>query len=172
MATLPIRMFGDPVLRSRARDVPKVTDALRTLMGQMIETMRLAPGVGLAAPQVGILKRVIVWENDEEQGQLANPVIVDQKGQIEGDEGCLSIPGLTYPVTRFQWVRVEGLNRDGEPQTVEAEELTARILQHEIDHLNGVLFIDRLPPELRREALARLRELAMAGGRIDSPSAP
>ncbi|MDQ4148684.1 MAG: peptide deformylase [Actinomycetota bacterium] len=158
MTLLPIRLFGDPVLRTRAREVEAVDDSVLDLVTNMEETMRAAPGVGLAAPQVGVLRRVIVWENEEDRGALVNPVIVAAKGRIEGEEGCLSLPGLIYPVARAEWVRVEGVEPSGRPVAVEAFDLTARILQHEVDHLNGVLFIDRLPPDLRREALAKLRE--------------
>ncbi len=155
-------MFGDPVLRTRAAEVDKVDSSVRNLMASMKETMRAAPGIGLAANQVGILRRVIVWENEEERGALANPVIVERDGEIEGEEGCLSLPGLAYPVVRSQWVLMEGINERGKKATIEAVDLTARIFQHEIDHLDGVLFIDHLRDELRDEAVAKLREMAMA----------
>lgn len=172
MALLPVRLFGDPVLRTRAREVEVADDSVRDLARGMEETMRAAPGIGLAAPQVGVLRRVIVWENEEDRGALANPVIVDRKGQVEGEEGCLSLPGLAYPVVRSEWVRVEGLELGGKAVVVEAHDLTARILQHEIDHLNGVLFIDHLPLDLRREALAKLRlqELAVPVKAASSPT--
>jgi len=158
MAIFPVRLFGDPVLRERAWEVPKIDNSIRKLMQDMVETMQAAPGVGLAANQVGVLRRVIVWQNDLERGALANPVIVERAGQVEDEEGCLSLPGLTYPVERAQWVRVEGLDaRDG-VVSLEASDLTARILQHEIDHIDGVLFIDRLSAELQREARRVLRE--------------
>ena len=158
MAIFPVRLFGDPVLRERACEVPKIDGSIRKLMQDMVETMQAAPGVGLAANQVGVLRRVIVWQNDLERGALANPVIVERAGQVEDEEGCLSLPGLTYPVERAQWVRVEGLDaRDG-VVSLEASDLTARILQHEIDHIDGVLFIDRLSAELQREARRVLRE--------------
>jgi peptide deformylase len=163
MAVLAIRLFGDPVLRSRAREVTEVDDAVRDLIKSMEETMRAAPGVGLAAPQVGVQRRVIVWEYEEDRGALANPVIVAQRGEVEGEEACLSVPGLVYPVVRSEWVRVEGVEPSGRTVAVEAWDWTARILQHEIDHLNGVLFVDRLPPNLRREAMAKLREQALDG---------
>jgi peptide deformylase len=163
MPILPIRLFGDPVLRTRAAEVDKVDGAVKNLIRSMQETMRAAPGIGLAANQVGVLRRVIVWENEEEQGALANPIIIERDGEVEGEEGCLSLPGLAYPVVRSQWVLVEGINERGRQVTIEAFDLTARIFQHEIDHLNGVLYIDRLPDELRDEAVATLREMAMAG---------
>jgi peptide deformylase len=151
------------VLRTRAAEVDKVDGAVKTLMQSMKETMRSAPGIGLAANQIGVLRRVIVWENEEERGALANPVIIERDGEVEGEEGCLSLPGLAYPVIRSQWVLVEGINERGKEVTIEAFDLTARIFQHEIDHLNGVLYIDHLPDELRDEAVATLREMAMAG---------
>lgn len=164
MGVLPIRQFGDPVLRTRASEVAEVDRSARRLIKSMTQTMREAPGIGLAAPQVGVLKRIIVWEWDDEfTGELANPVIVERGGEVEGEEGCLSLPGLLYPVTRAQWVVVEGVDVRGAPVRLEAEEMPARILQHEIDHLDGVLFIDHLPEDLRREAMRRLREMDTAG---------
>lgn len=162
MAIFPIRTFGDPVLRQRAAEVGAVDDAVRKLMLDMRETMDAAPGIGLAANQIGVLRRVIVWRNEREEGALANPVVAAHRGAAEDEEACLSVPGLAYPVVRAEWVRVEGLNDRGDRTTVEAGGLTARILQHEIDHVDGVLFIDRLPPDLRREARRRLREMALA----------
>lgn len=169
MPILPIRLFGDPVLRTRASEVPEVDPAVLSLMGSMAETMLAAPGIGLAAPQVGMLRRVIVWENDEDRGALANPVVVSKEGAVEGDEGCLSLPGLSYPVIRSEWVRVEGLDELGQSVAVEAWDLTARILQHEIDHLNGILFIDHLPEDLHQQAMAELRVLVANGWKRPEP---
>ncbi|MEX0789419.1 MAG: peptide deformylase [Actinomycetota bacterium] len=157
---MPIRLYGDPVLRARAAEVSEVDLSARRLMNNMAETMRQAPGIGLAAPQVGVLRRIIVWENAEDSGSLANPVIVEREGEVEGEEGCLSMPGLNYPVVRSQLILVEGVDEKGEAVRFETQDLTARIIQHEIDHLNGVLFIDHLPPDLRSEALGVLRELS------------
>lgn len=162
MAVFPIRQFGDPVLRTRAAEVPEVDRAARRLMKSLAQTMEQAPGIGLAATQVGVLKRVIVWDWEEHQGELANPVILDRGGEVEGEEGCLSLPGLLYPVVRSQWVVVEGINAGGEQVRLEAEDMPARILQHEIDHLDGVLFIDHLSEELRREAMSKLRNMEPA----------
>jgi peptide deformylase len=156
-----VRKFGDPVLRNRAADVDAVDDAIRKLMHDLAETMENAPGVGLAAPQIGVSKRVIVWHFEEERGSLANPRIIDRRGEVEGDEACLSLPGLLYPVTRSEWVRVEALNEKGDEISFEASDWPARIMQHEIDHLDGVLFIDRLPPDLARDAKRMLREQAL-----------
>jgi len=163
MAVLPIRTFGDPVLRRRAAEVSTVDEAVRKLMHDMSDTVIDAPGVGLAAPQIGVPRRVIVWTYEGDHGALANPVIVAQHGRDEADEACLSLPGLTYPVSRALTVTVMGLNDRGERVEREFTDWTARIMQHEIDHLDGVLFIDRIAPELAREARRRLREAAMSG---------
>lgn len=158
LAIFPIRQFGDPVLRQRAREVDDVDESVRKLMADMVDTMTAAPGVGLAAPQIGVLKRVFVWSDEDDRGALANPRIVERKGKVEDLEACLSLPGLSYPVTRARWIRIEGLDESGQLLAREAEDLTARIFQHEIDHLDGVLFIDHLDPELQKEARRRLRE--------------
>ncbi|MEO7803972.1 MAG: peptide deformylase [Actinomycetota bacterium] len=162
MAIFSIRRWGDPVLRQRAVEVGIVDDGVRKLMRDMTETMHAAPGVGLAAVQVGILRRVIVWHNEDDAGALANPKIMASSGSIEEDEACLSLPGLTFPVVRAEWVHVQGLDASGEVVNVEASQMTARILQHEIDHLDGVLFIDHISPELQKEAKRRLRESVLS----------
>lgn len=169
MATLPIRTFGDPVLRERAREVDEITELHRGLIVDMIETMREAPGVGLAATQVGVLDRLFVWEVDDRHGAVINPVIVDRSSEVETDEeGCLSLPGLLYPVSRASTVVVEGLDENGDATRLEAEGLLARVCQHEIDHLDGLLFIDRLPVETKREAIRRLNDSALG---LKSPAA-
>ena len=162
MAILPIRTFGDPVLRQRAITVEGISDLERKLIDDMIDTMRDAPGVGLAATQVGSLARIFVWEVGEQYGAVLNPTIVQSSDEVETDEeGCLSLPGIVYEVERPAAVTIGGLDRDGETIKIEAEGLQARVFQHEIDHLDGVLFIDRLPGESRKEALAILREEAL-----------
>lgn len=160
MSTLPIRIFGDPVLREPAGPVESFDAGLRRLAEDMIQTIHEAPGVGLAAPQVGRSLRLIVFDIGDEAGAraLANPELKNEWGEQIGDEGCLSVPGLYYPVKRAQKVWAEGVDLDGHEVTIEAEELLARVLQHEVDHLNGVLFIDRLDAEHRSEALAKLRD--------------
>jgi peptide deformylase len=163
VAVLPIRTFGDPVLRLRAGEVAEVDDAVRKLMRDMLDTVVQAPGVGLAAPQIGIPRRVIVWRYEGEQGALANPAIVEQHGQEEANEACLSLPGLSYPVPRAGKVRVMGLDDRGRRVEITVDDWTARILQHEIDHLDGILFIDRIAEDLRREARRKLREQALRG---------
>ncbi|HEV8572660.1 MAG TPA: peptide deformylase [Actinomycetota bacterium] len=163
MSILPIRVFGDPVLREPASPVEYFDAGLRRLSEDMIQTMREAPGVGLAAPQVGRSLRLIVFEVGDEAGAsaLANPVLKNEWGEQIGDEGCLSVPGLYYPVRRAQKVWAEGVDLDGHEVTMETEDLLARVLQHEVDHLNGVLFIDRLDGEHRSEAMAKLRDQAL-----------
>ncbi|HWC14387.1 MAG TPA: peptide deformylase [Actinomycetota bacterium] len=162
MAVLPIRQFGDPVLRERAREIEQVTDLHRRLAKDMIETMRAAPGVGLAANQVGVLERIFVWQFDDTHGILINPVISERAAEtLTDDEGCLSLPGITYPVARSAAVTIDGLDENGRSVRLEAEDHLARIFQHEVDHLDGVLFTDRLSDELRKDALRVLRDRAL-----------
>ena len=162
MSVLPIRVFGDPVLREPARPVERFDDALRRLADDMIQTMRDAPGVGLAAPQVGRSLRLIVFEvGDDPPRPLANPVLRDEWGEQIGEEGCLSVPGLYYPVRRHQRVQAEGYDLDGHDVSIEASELLARVLQHEVDHLDGVLFLDRLDTEHRSQAMSAIRDQAL-----------
>ena len=177
MATLRIRTFGDPALRQRAGEVAKVTDLHRRIIDDMYETMRAAPGVGLAGPQVGVMERIFVWEVEERHGAVINPAIVSRSDEeVEGEEGCLSLPGIYYPVTRAARVTVEGIDGDGRPVVLEADDLLARVCQHEIDHLDGILFVDRLSEELRKAALRTLREQALGlppsgapAGRVHEP---
>lgn len=158
MARLEIRVLGDPVLRQRAEVVAEVDDALRRLAQDMFDTMYEADGVGLAAPQVGLLTRLIVVD-PREQGvepvALVNPRVVELGGETDrAEEGCLSIPGVRDVVERPVKATVEALDLDGEPIRIEAEGLLARVLQHEIDHLEGILFPDRLSP-LKRKMLLK-----------------
>lgn len=170
MAILPIRTFGDPVLRQRAAEIERVDGSHARLGADMIETMRDAPGVGLAGPQVAILQRIFVWEVEEEHGIFVNPVVVSRSSRTFTDEeGCLSLPGLMYPVERAFAVTVEALDEHCEPVHVEAEDHLARIFQHEIDHLDGVLFIDRLPDDLRRDALRTLRDQSLGLATTTTP---
>src|SRR5437867_2588884 len=152
MAIRTIRLYPDPVLREPAAAVTVVDDSVRTLARDLAETMYDAPGVGLAAPQVGVQRRVVVYRVSEEDElrTLINPEIVSSSGELTEDEGCLSIPGLAYPVTRAQRVSVKALDLDGKSVAYDAEDLEARVIQHEIDHLDGVLFIDRIDEEMRR----------------------
>lgn len=162
MAILPIRTFGDPVLRTRAAEVGRLTDEHRRLIKDMIDTMRDAPGVGLAAPQVGVLERIFVWEVDDDHGAMIDPVIVERSRKMDEDEeGCLSLPGIVFPVVRNAKVTVEAFDENGQKVRIEADDLLARVVQHEIDHLDGILFPDRLPEDLRKEALRTLRDQAL-----------
>jgi peptide deformylase len=169
MAILPIRTLGDPVLRQPASPVEEFDDALRALAEDMIETMHEAPGVGLAAPQVGRSMRLIVFDIGEGPTALVNPMLSSQEGEQVGEEGCLSIPGLYFEVRRAMRVTAEAFDTSGEPVRIEGEELLARVLQHEVDHIDGVLFIDRLDEEERRRAMAELRrqELGLAPTPLD-----
>ncbi len=163
VSELAIRTFGDPVLREPARPVEEFDASLGRLAQGMIATMHAAPGVGLAAPQVGRPIRLIVFDVGEESGAraLANPTLRNEWGDQVGEEGCLSLPGLYYPVRRYLRVQAEGFDLDGHAVTIEAQDLLSRILQHEVDHLDGVLFIDRLDAEHRSQAMADLRNQAL-----------
>jgi len=161
VAILNIRTLGDPILRSKTARVTTFDDDLARLAADMLETMREAPGVGLAAPQVGHLIRLFVYDSGEEDqsGAMVNPEIVWFSEETEeGEEGCLSLPGVAYAVRRSVRVRVRGLAVDATPIERDAEGFLARIFQHEIDHLDGILFIDRLAPEIHKEAMKNLRE--------------
>jgi peptide deformylase len=147
-----IVVVDDPRLRTKCPRVPKVDDSIRRLIDDMVDTMRDAPGIGLAAPQVGVLLRVIVCEVEDHLHALVNPEIIRAEGEQVGDEGCLSIPGYIGEVKRFERVVVKAKNRAGKDVRVRAEGLLARCLQHEIDHIDGILFTDRLtsPESLRQ----------------------
>jgi peptide deformylase len=153
-----IRHFGDPVLITPAASVVDFDKELRLLVRDLTETMLDAPGAGLAAPQIGVGLRVFVWDVDGELGHLINPTLDLSSELQEGDEGCLSFPNLVYPTTRAMRAVAKGMNMHGEPITVEGSELLARALQHETDHLDGILFIDRLEMEDRKLAMKEIRE--------------
>jgi len=149
MADLKITKYGSDVLRKVAEPVEEITDEIRQLARDMLEMMYDSEGVGIAAPQIGVSKRIIIvdvepYDLDKDPIVLINPEIVDQQGQEGAEEGCLSVPEVRGEVKRAEKVIVEGLDLDGEKVRIEATELLARALQHEIDHLNGVLFIDHL----------------------------
>lgn len=144
MAVLDIRVLGDPVLRERTAPVAAVTDELRTLIDDMFETMYAAEGIGLAAPQVGRAERVFVADVDGTPYVFVNPEIAAREGSERGEEGCLSIPEIFGDVDRAAWVRAHAVDRDGNPFELEASGLLARCIQHELDHLDGKLFIDYL----------------------------
>lgn len=159
---LRIRTLGDPALREPGKPVAVFDSSLRTLFEDMVETMQDAPGVGLAAPQVGVSLRLFVFD-DGETGPtfMANPELSEGTGELLEDEGCLSIPGPYYPTPRFARIRCRGQDLEGRPVDVVGEGLLARILQHETDHLNGMLYIDRLDEDGRRDVMAQLRRIEM-----------
>jgi peptide deformylase len=159
MAILRIRTLGDPVLRQKARSVELFDASLRRLVDDMFETMYAAPGVGLAAPQVGISQRFFVFDDGEgTKGFVANPQLLDLRDEEIRDEGCLSIPGPFYPTVRALHAVVRGQDVEGQPLEMEGTGLLARIFQHETDHTDEVLYVDRLPEEGRREVMRMLRE--------------
>ena len=163
MAIQPIRLFGDPVLRQRADEVVDFDRELRRLVEDLTDTMLGAPGAGLAAPQIGVGLRVFTWNIEGEVGHLVNPVLDLSEDTQDGSEGCLSIPGLAIDCRRALTVVAKGFDQHGEPVTVEGSELLARAIQHETDHLDGVLFVDRLDTERRKEAMRYIREAEWFG---------
>lgn len=163
MSVRNIRLFGDPVLRSPAAPVVDFDKQLRELVQDLTETMLDAPGVGLAAPQIGVALRVITYYVDDVVGHLVNPALSVTEETQTGSEGCLSIPGLTFDCTRASGVAARGLDMYGEPLVVEATGKLARCIQHETDHLDGVLFVDRLDEQTRKAAMRAIREAAWSG---------
>ena len=161
----PIRLFGDPILRTPAEPVTVFDRELRRLVADLWETMRDAPGAGLAAPQIGVGLRVFTyWIAEDQQGHLINPVLhFPSEETQDGPEGCLSIPGLSWDCQRLAHVVAHGQNEYGDPVTVEGTAKLARCIQHETDHLDGVLFVDRLDPATRRAAMAEIRNAEWSG---------
>ncbi len=158
MPIQPIRLFGDPVLRKPALEVVDFDKELRRLVADLTDTMLDAPGAGLAAPQIGVGLRVFTWSVEGEVGHLVNPVLDLSEEQQDGPEGCLSIPGLSIDCKRALSVVAKGFDQHGEPVVIEGSELLARAIQHETDHLDGVLFLDRLDPASRKLAMKEVRE--------------
>ena len=158
MAVQPIRLFGDPVLRQKAVPVTTFDKELRRLVEDLTDTMLEAPGAGLAAPQIGVPLRVFTWNVDGEVGHLVNPQLELSEECQDGDEGCLSLPGLKFDTRRSLHVVAHGFNQHGDAVTIEGSQLLARAIQHETDHLDGVLFIDRLDAEARKAAMKEIRE--------------
>ncbi len=163
MAIQPIRLFGDPVLRTPAQPVTDFDKELRQLVKDLEETMMDAPGAGLAAPQIGVGLRVFTYYVDGVLGHLVNPSLDLSEEEQDGEEGCLSFPGLLYDTKRAFGVVAKGFDMHGEPVVIEGTELLARAIQHETDHLDGVLFIDRLDKAQRKLALKAIREAEWAG---------
>ncbi|NJN45411.1 MAG: peptide deformylase [Candidatus Competibacteraceae bacterium] len=161
MALLSILHFPDPRLRKRAIPVDTVDEQIRTLVDDMLETMYAAPGIGLAATQVNVQKRIIVMDISEMKDQplvLINPCILERSGEQEMDEGCLSVPGVYAPVQRASWIRFSALDRRGESFEMIAEELLSVCIQHEMDHLEGKLFVDYLSPLKRNRIRKKLEK--------------
>ncbi len=163
MSIKPIRLFGDPVLRTPAQPVVDFDKELRGLVKDLTDTMLDAPGAGLAAPQLGVGLRVFTYHVDDELGHLINPDLDLSSEQQDGEEGCLSFPGIVFDTPRALRVVAKGVNQHGEPVTIEGSELLARAIQHETDHLDGILFIDRMDREQRKLALKAIREAEWAG---------
>ena len=162
MAPYSIRVVGDPVLRQRAAEVTTIDGRLAKLAEDMLVTMYDAPGVGLAAPQVGVEKRMFVYDVGDGPRTVINPELVESRGEWTYEEGCLSVPGLSWDIVRPKEVLIRGIDLDGNALEVEADELLARCFQHEIDHLDGVLLLERLDPDTRRQALKTIRELGIS----------
>ena len=163
MAIQRIRLFGDPVLRTPAEPVTVFDKELRQLVKDLTDTMLEAPGAGLAAPQLGVSLRVFTYYVDETLGHLVNPRLDLSAEEQEGEEGCLSFPGMSYPTKRALRVVARGVDQHGEPVTLEGSDLLARCVQHETDHLDGILFIDRLDREQRKAAMRAIREAEWSG---------
>ncbi len=167
MALLEIKKYPERVLREKASPVTKIDRGIQRLIDDMVETMYAAPGIGLAAPQVGVSKRIIIIDVSMKEGEkkplivLINPEIVVGEGEIESEEGCLSLPGYITTVKRSERVIVRGLNRDGRPIEIEGEGLLSRALQHECDHLDGVLLIDRIS-SIKREFFKKRYQKALS----------
>ncbi|PRX98433.1 peptide deformylase [Allonocardiopsis opalescens] len=163
MPIQPIRLFGDPVLRTPAEPVRDFDKELQRLVSDLTDTMLDANGAGLAAPQIGVSLRVFTYNVDEVVGHLVNPVLDLGEECETGDEGCLSIPDLSFPTSRALRAVAKGFDMHGEPVTIEGTDLLARCIQHETDHLDGILFVDRLDPEQRKLAMKAIREAEWSG---------
>jgi peptide deformylase len=163
MAIKPIRLFGDPILATRAEEVTVFDKELRNLVRDLTETMQAAPGAGLAAPQIGVSLRVFTYDVDGIVGHLINPVLDLSDETQDGPEGCLSLPELTFDCIRALSVIAKGMNMYGEPVTIEGSDLLARAIQHETDHLDGIVFIDRLDEQARKAAMKEIRQTEWFG---------
>lgn len=157
-----IRQYGDPVLKQRAHEVEEIDANLVKLVDEMIETMYDAPGAGLAANQVGVQRRLFVYDVGEGPRAVINPEILESTGEWTYEEGCLSVPGLSWPIVRPNRVHLVGLDVDGNEISVEADTLEGRVFQHELDHLDGILLIERLDDDQRREARQILRARSLS----------
>ncbi len=161
MSTYPVRVYGDPVLKQVAHEVDQFGHALARLVEDMVETMYTSEGAGLAATQVGVQKRLFVYDVGDGPRAVVNPTIVETAGEWYHEEGCLSIPGLRLGIVRPDEVHLRGVDLEGNELALEADEFLGRVFQHEVDHLDGVLMIERLEDDLRRQALRVLRDRAL-----------
>jgi len=167
MPGLTIRQYGDPVLKERAREVENIDGAVANLVDSMLETMYAAPGTGLAANQVGVQRRIFVYDVGDGAKTVINPRIVESEGEWVYEEGCLSVPGLTWEIMRPNTVHLVGLDLDGNEISLEGSELEGRVFQHELDHLDGILLVERLDDAQRKDALKILRSRSMDLGPSD-----
>lgn len=158
MSLLPIRIYGDPVLSTVTTDVENIDGKIAALALSMIETMNEAPGVGLAANQIGVQKRLFVYDKGDGPHVVVNPVIVETSGEWTYEEGCLSVPGLSWEIVRPNQVHLKGFDLDGNELDIETDEYEGRIFQHECDHLDGFLLVERLTDEQKKEAKKELRK--------------
>ncbi|MDE0605126.1 MAG: peptide deformylase [bacterium] len=163
MAPLRIRVYGDPVLRRVAEDVTDIDGTMADLCEEMFTAMYEAPGIGLAAPQVGVSQRFFVYDFGDGRGVLVNPEITESDGEWTYNEGCLSVPELSWEIVRPRSIHLKAYDLDGNEVTLEAEDLEARLFQHELDHLEGKILLDYLDEDQRREAKRILRERAISG---------
>ena len=161
MTVQPLRLFGDPVLRTECDPVTRFDDATGRLVDDLMDTILLPGRAGLAAPQIGVSLAAFSYDVDGQHGYILNPVVIEASGEYDGPEGCLSIPGLTAETPRAMHAVVTGVDRHGDPVTLAGSGELSRALQHETDHLRGVLFIDRLTGQRRKDALAQIRRAAL-----------
>jgi peptide deformylase len=162
VSELTIRQYGDPVLKERTREVEEIDAAVASLVDSMIETMYAAPGSGLAANQVGVQRRIFVYDAGDGARTIINPRILESDGEWVYEEGCLSIPGLSWAIVRPNAVHLVGLDLDGNDISIEATEFEGRVFQHELDHLDGILLVERLDDDQRKDALKILRSRTLA----------
>jgi peptide deformylase len=166
VAPYEIRIFGDPVLKQRASEVTDIDGTLVRLAEDMVQTMYAAPGLGLAAPQIGVQKRLFVYDLQDGEGPrvVVNPVIAESDGEWTYEEGCLSVPGLAWEITRPDAILLTGHDLDGNELALEVDELASRCFQHELDHLDGILLLERLDRDTRKQAMRTIRNHMLDGG--------
>lgn len=167
MSTYPVRVFGDPVLKQKAKDVTELDGTLARFVDTMVDTMYEASGVGLAAPQVGVQKRMFTFDVGEGPQVLINPEVAEATGEWVYEEGCLSIPGFHFEIVRPKVVTMQGIDLDGNELIIEGDELLGRVFLHELDHLDGVLMLDRLEPDERKRALRELRDVDLRAAGLE-----